>query len=224
MNRSLILAVVGGLVVAALAYFAFHVGWVACLALLLIQQLELHRDGDFGAVRADLPRGAAEFVNRECHGQLFDSYNLSSYLAWETALHHPLFMHSLNSSGALADSYQDIVTQSEVGQALLRHGPIGCVILAPPQAGANDIFVPLAVELAFERENWALVYGSRCALVWARRTPANRALIAARESHISIPPGAFIPRFSADDPRSRVPLEKYLPANFSARLVGGHLP
>ncbi len=199
-------------------------GWGLCGLGLLVQQVELHRVGGFASVTPDLPAGAATFINQECHGQLFNAYNLSSYLAWETAPTHPLFIHALNTSDVLADSYQDIVSQSDAGQKLLRRGPIGFVALVPPQPGTRDLFVPLAMELAFEHKNWALVYGSREAFVWARRTPANQALIAWREPKLQVPPTAFLPRFMESDPRSHLPIEYFLPVDFSRRLVGGYLP
>ncbi len=147
-----------------------------------------------GVAADNEPAAAADFLEREGVGaRLFNDVRFGGYLIWRRSPAHPVFIDGRN------EVYPDLLREVFAGlkdapawEALLeRHGIDSAFLRYPPTlqkvlVPRGEDLPPLALERAFSavyfpKERWALVYWDDDAMIFLKRTPEYRDVIARLE-------------------------------------------
>ncbi|MCZ6694935.1 MAG: hypothetical protein O7A63_00205 [Acidobacteria bacterium] len=148
----------------------------------------------FGIASVNEPAAAVDFLERESIGaKLFNDVRFGGYLIWRRAPEAPVFIDGRNEvyadllhdiARALEDgaSWEALLSKHDIDSALLRYpGTLQKVIYAgeegrPPTVGERAFSAAF-----FHRERWALVYWDDDAMIYLRRAPKHRSVIARLE-------------------------------------------
>ena len=115
-------------------------------------------------------------------GRFYNDYDLGSYWLWHFGTRRPVFIDGrLHAVEGYPTLYKDIVTAKAQGpQAwnafLSRYGVDGVLVTYP-----KDSPIPSIFHLYFPRSHWALVYWDDAGLVFLRRLPKFKSVIARDE-------------------------------------------
>jgi hypothetical protein len=150
---------------------------VLALALVVVVSVE-RRDGTFEiGLGADVvPFDAIDFVTREgLRDRLYSGLDVGCYLLWEGWPRYRVFQDA--RLPAYPDEFHRALDQTPLDpasfDALLHKYGVDAALITDP-----DVDMRAA---SFDPDEWALVWRTPSALVYARRTPERRALIARTE-------------------------------------------
>jgi hypothetical protein len=150
---------------------------LAALALVGVIAVERRTGGfEIGLGRDAVPFDAIDFVTREgLRDRLYTSLDVGCYLLWEGWPRYRVFQDA--RLPAYPDEFHRALDQTPLDpaafDALLRRYGVDAALISDP-----DVDMRAG---SFDPEDWALVWRTPTALVYTRRTPERRALIARTE-------------------------------------------
>jgi hypothetical protein len=155
---------------------ALTAGAGALLAVLAVAPRVRGQRLDLGIEPGLVPMEAIEFTDR--HGlrqRMYNDLEVGSYLCWQGWPRHRVFQDP--RINGYPDDFHAVLRRADLGRAewqrlMDAHAVDAAMITYPGVNPRGALFAPA---------QWALIYRTAEALVFTRRTPARRALIAARE-------------------------------------------
>jgi len=173
---------------------AVTAGAAALLAALAVVPRVRGQPMNIGLEAGLVPEEAIAFVDRQgLRGRMYNDLEVGSYLAWQGWPGHRVFQDP--RINGYPDDFHAVLRRKDLGRAewqrFLDGFAVDAALITYPGVNPRGaLFAP---------DRWALVYRTAEALVFARRTPERRALIAERELPLTF-------RYAADEGLVPVPL------------------